>query len=266
MIYVNFGTGNSTSMLANASTTMHDIAHSVMLSASPNAIFAPTGNALAGITSGYDGESRLVGGGTATYDPVTNTWTGSVTVAPATITSVTGVISFNNSISLRPLTPQSIQQNTPVPFQPLTGSNFKDFEAAYRLVLRLLKSAKCRKIITGDSSDPRLPLKAMYKLTSMGASLSFGYGGPNNNGVAETEAIKTPAGDFIATGRVALYDLFFTGDVGGIASAHNLSTVKARAVTILHELRHLLKGEWHGVNGGAFGSTFDDEIVANCFD
>jgi hypothetical protein len=29
MIYVNFGTGNSTSMLANASTTMHDIAHSI---------------------------------------------------------------------------------------------------------------------------------------------------------------------------------------------------------------------------------------------
>jgi hypothetical protein len=104
MAVVNFGTGNSTAFVDNGTVTMHELAHSVLLSASPQAIFAPAGNSLAGITPG-DSDSdaaKLISGGAARQDSVTGNWSGEMTIAPATVTGLsTGVVSLASSAELQ---------------------------------------------------------------------------------------------------------------------------------------------------------------------
>ncbi len=128
MSFSNFGTGNSTAFVDNGSVTMHEIAHSVLLSASPQAIFAPAGNSIAGINPGDagSGESILLEEVLGIPGPADATTyipgTAAVTVAPpATVASLTtsgGVISA--AITLRALLPQNPGQQKKEPCPPVS--------------------------------------------------------------------------------------------------------------------------------------------------
>ena len=137
-----------------------------------------------------------------------------------------------------------------IPFQPLTGWRFALYDSAAKLAIKLLEeSTLCRSRVAGETGvDPTRRLKELV------ANKKFGYGGPNTTGYAETESYKLPFMHRQPTGRITLYDHFF------VASPD----INDRALTILHELRHLIKAEWHdGI--GATSPVFDKDISGACF-
>lgn len=142
------------------------------------------------------------------------------------------------------------------------------FDPALDLALQWLElSEACRKFINGSSSAD-----AWDVLDQLDRGGGFMYRSEPAPGSAYT--MDAGAG---VSATIELYDGFFTADPDGLtkggdvgAFTRNVSTLEARAIIILHELRHAITGEEHPKTGerdspGRRDSTWwNEKLFQNC--
>ena len=151
----------------------------------------------------------------------------------------------------------------------LQGERLRLFKEAYDLALALLElNEDCSNNIRGNSNlDPATELKGLFEKNR----IRYGGSGIRPDGKRDTAYSVPPQGRG-SNGAIFLYDSFFEPSVGGYRSGYDprstnwgLSEEGARALVLLHELRHAVSGVQH--DGRAINSSqvFNENILIECF-
>lgn len=234
----------------------------------------------AGWDGSLDGRYRVIGSGTLGFSQIASNIGGFL--GSLTSTDARGIGEFGGAAFQRvsgsggswtDLAHGNSELNKREFERDLKGWRLNLFMKGYEVALALLSNPDCQRAVAGDSGiDPAGALQFLLDKNKIK------YGGYNSSLVGR--AIVPDAPDMfggrsnLIRGKIRFFDSFFeknvAGNVGTWGSSDPskpeliMTPAMARAYEILHELRHLIKDEWHDETGTS-RKLFMNEILRGCF-